>query len=230
MWYIYLENNIVCESIPEFHSDFPGIPVEERYSADFLHQCIQWEEQVPQGWEYDEETTTFTPPNISPSLPADIDGAKVQKLEEIGIVCEETISAGATVNMSAGEENFSFDLASRTLILGLYNDLMLCIQGQGQYESKAGIIFKDGDYQVPYHYDNGLCRYFGTSDWTLVVQELSQLTLYQTTYANVAAVYISSLTDVDAINSFRYGDTLPEPWNGHYLYIATSGEQGQLMI
>lgn len=54
MNYIYLVNNIVYEIIPEEHPDFPGIPITERYSEDFLNKCIAVEEdvEVKQGWQY----------------------------------------------------------------------------------------------------------------------------------------------------------------------------------
>ena len=66
MFYIYLHENAVQECIPEFNEVFPGIPIEKRYSQDLLKKCVQWNEEVPQGWLYDKETNTFNAPPEPP--------------------------------------------------------------------------------------------------------------------------------------------------------------------
>lgn len=73
MNYIYLVNNIVHEIIPEEHPDFPGIPITERYAADFLNKCIVVEEdvEVKQGWQYVEGSFIEPIPSISPVIPPD---------------------------------------------------------------------------------------------------------------------------------------------------------------
>lgn len=58
--YIYLMNDTAIQNIPEEHPDFPGIPVEQRYTADFLAKCVKWPEEVPQGYLWD--GAQFNPP------------------------------------------------------------------------------------------------------------------------------------------------------------------------
>ena len=62
MFFIRTQDNIAQESVPEFNPDFPGIPIEQRYAPDFLAQCIQWHEEVQQGWMYDIKANTVSPP------------------------------------------------------------------------------------------------------------------------------------------------------------------------
>ena len=72
MKYIYLINNAVQEIIPEISPVFPDIPIEQRYSPDFLANCIVGgeETEVQSGWIYDPETNTFSePPAPEPIAP-----------------------------------------------------------------------------------------------------------------------------------------------------------------
>ena len=62
MFYVRLENNAVQENIPQFDPSFPEVPIEQRYTNDFLVQCILWEELIPLGWIYDEENKKFFDP------------------------------------------------------------------------------------------------------------------------------------------------------------------------
>lgn len=63
--YIYLVNNIVQEIIPGVNKAFPHIPIEERYTAEFLKSCVAFpnDVRVEQNWVYDPETGDFTPPS-----------------------------------------------------------------------------------------------------------------------------------------------------------------------
>lgn len=64
MKYIYLENATVQEIIPEVNPVFPGVPIEERYPADFLLHCVAVEDdvKVEQHMIYDEKSGTFAYP------------------------------------------------------------------------------------------------------------------------------------------------------------------------
>lgn len=41
--YIYIKNNIATEFIPEEDENFPGIPIEARYAAEFVTSLIHVE-------------------------------------------------------------------------------------------------------------------------------------------------------------------------------------------
>ena len=64
MKYILLEENTVKEIIPGEDPVFPGIPIDQRFPADFVDQLIPTDDEteVDQHWVYDEETGTFSPP------------------------------------------------------------------------------------------------------------------------------------------------------------------------
>ena len=53
MYYIYLKDNVAYEAIPEINPTFPDIPIEERYTAEFLSHCVQSDQDVAQGWIYE---------------------------------------------------------------------------------------------------------------------------------------------------------------------------------
>jgi len=73
MYYIQLKNQIAVELIPEFDPTFPDVPVTERFSKDFLNQCVTFDEEVPMGYIYDPVNKKFNPPTIvtpeEPTLP-----------------------------------------------------------------------------------------------------------------------------------------------------------------
>lgn len=60
--YILLKNNIVSEFIPDIDPVFPGVPIEERYAAEFIAQMIHVDDgtEVGEGQIYDPETGMFT--------------------------------------------------------------------------------------------------------------------------------------------------------------------------
>lgn len=62
--YIYLINNIVWEFVPEENPDLPGVPLEERYPADYIAALVYVEstEGIEYGYIYDPELRTFSPP------------------------------------------------------------------------------------------------------------------------------------------------------------------------
>ena len=67
--YILLEENKVREIIPDIDPIFPGIPIEERYTAEFVASLLHVEDgtEVRQNWIYDPETETFSvPPKPEP--------------------------------------------------------------------------------------------------------------------------------------------------------------------
>jgi hypothetical protein len=62
MKYIYLRGNITHEIINDINPTFPDVPIEQRYSVDFLSKCITVEDSVdvPIGYIY--ENGVFNPP------------------------------------------------------------------------------------------------------------------------------------------------------------------------
>lgn len=50
--YVYLKDNIVYELIPTINPVFPNVPIEQRYTSEFLSHCVYTDEEVEQGWVY----------------------------------------------------------------------------------------------------------------------------------------------------------------------------------
>ena len=68
--YIHLENNIVWEFVPEENPELPGVPLGERYPAEFIASLVFVEdtEGIEYGYIYDPETGTFSAPP-EPEIP-----------------------------------------------------------------------------------------------------------------------------------------------------------------
>ena len=69
--YIYLNNlNVVWEILDEFSPDFPNIPIQNRYSKEFLNQCLIIDEEefnslnITLNMIYNKETNTFSYPEL----------------------------------------------------------------------------------------------------------------------------------------------------------------------
>ena len=71
MRYIKLLTNTVVEIIPGENPDLPGVPITERYPAEFLATCVLVEDtiEVLSGYIYDSDTNTFSIP-VEPESPA----------------------------------------------------------------------------------------------------------------------------------------------------------------
>lgn len=92
MKYVYVGEDLsVGNIIPEEDPVFPGIPVEQRFSAEFLKQCITVEDSVADaieaGSKYDPVSGTFyvpeppPPPSVeeNPDQPINPDAGEEQK-------------------------------------------------------------------------------------------------------------------------------------------------------
>lgn len=63
--YIFLDsNNKVREIIPDFDATFPGIPIEQRFSKEFIDNLIHVDDNtiVKQHWIFDNDSKTFIEP------------------------------------------------------------------------------------------------------------------------------------------------------------------------
>lgn len=69
--YIYLdENKKVINIIPEFDKTFPDVPIQKRYSKDFLSKCIIVSDplvEIEQHYIYHPEDNSFEKPVVEES-------------------------------------------------------------------------------------------------------------------------------------------------------------------
>ena len=127
MKYVYINEDFSVGSIiPDEDPIFPGIPVEQRYSAEFLKQCIAVEDTVAEaieaGSKYDPETGTFyvpEPPNVeeNPDQPINPDAGETQKTyaEKLAALEEEnkqlTAKLDATIQSNQMLEDCLVEMA-----------------------------------------------------------------------------------------------------------------------
>lgn len=85
--YILLTNNIVTEIIPDENPVFPGIPIAQRYPADFVAGLLHVADdtEVAQHWVHDPETQTFfeppAPEPVAPPEPAEPEPGELEILQ-----------------------------------------------------------------------------------------------------------------------------------------------------
>ena len=65
------QGNIVEEIVPDYESVLPGVPIEARYSKDFVSQLLHLSDdtKVKSHWIYNPETETFSEPPIIEPIP-----------------------------------------------------------------------------------------------------------------------------------------------------------------
>lgn len=61
-----IHDGVVVEIIPDFDPIFPGIPVEDRFSPEFLKECVPCDETVQQRYTYSEGK--FFEPVVEPEI------------------------------------------------------------------------------------------------------------------------------------------------------------------
>lgn len=125
----------------------------------------------------------------------DVESAKSYKLEEISKACENMILAGATIQISTGEKQFSYTEKDQLNISEMFSAVLM------------------GATSYPYHEDGGLCEMFTAQDIVSIYTTLSVLKTSQLTYHNQLKHYVESLDTPEAVLSVTYGQEL----TGEYL-------------
>lgn len=205
MKYIRLnKSNVVMEIIPGEDSRFPGIPIEKRYSTDFIAALIQTadETEVEQNWVYDPETQTFSePPTPEPGPdpepePEPVEVARAAKIAEISAACNAAIDAGTSVDLPSGtREEFTYTVADQANVSEMFT---ACLAGA------TGYI---------YHANNSPCKTYPAADVVAIYGTLSMYKTGQLTYHNQLRQFVNSLTTAEDIQTVTYG----QPLIGEYL-------------
>ena len=116
---------------------------------------------------------------------ANIRSAKIAALSE---ACNNKITEGFTIPLVDGDQHFSLTTEDQLNLLSLENQL------------------NNGEKTFIYHAAGKPCKVFTRNDIAKIIKAYRKHILYHTTYFNVAKQYVYSLTDVDKINAFSYGD------------------------
>ena len=205
MKYIRLNaDNVVMEIIPGEDSRFPGIPIEKRYSADFIAALIQTadETEVEQNWIYNPDDQTFDePPAPEPGPepepePEPVEVARAAKVAEISAACNAAIDAGTSVDLPSGtREEFTYTVADQANVSEMFT---ACLAGA------TGYI---------YHANNSPCKTYPAADVVAIYGTLSMYKTGQLTYHNQLRQFVNSLTTAEDIRTVTYG----QPLIGEYL-------------
>lgn len=200
MKYIRLNaDNVVMEIIPGEDSRFPGIPIEQRYHADFIAALIQTadETEVEQNWVYNPDDQTFSaPPTPEPGPdpepePEPVEVARAAKIAEISTACNAAIDAGTSVDLPSGtREKFTYTVADQANVSEMFT---ACLAGA------TGYI---------YHANNSPCKTYPAADVVAIYGTLSMYKTGQLTYHNQLRQFVNSLTTAEDIQTVTYGQAL----------------------
>lgn len=133
----------------------------------------------------------------------DVESAKSFKLEEISKACENMILAGATIQISTGEKQFSYTEKDQLNISEMFSAVLM------------------GATSYPYHEDSGLCEMFTAQDIVSIYTTLSMLKTSQLTYHNQLKHYVESLETPEDVMSVVYGQELTGEYLDSYNSIVT---------
>lgn len=196
--YILLTNNIVTAIIPNENPVFPGIPIDKRYSAEFLAECIALDDAtgIRTGMLYDADTQTFSEPaplEPEPATAPDLDTLRAAKLDELSDACNAAIVAGCDVTLADGTvEHFALEETDQINLNAAYT---ACQQGATEY---------------PYHADGQLCRLYSAADIIAIGDAATAHKLYHTTYCNHLLTWARRAETADELAGIVYGVELPE--------------------
>lgn len=157
-------------------------------------------ETVPEGAEVD--ITRYNNGVLELAF-TDVESAKSYKLEKISKACENMILAGATIQISTGEKQFSYTEKDQLNISEMFSAVLM------------------GATSYPYHEDDGLCEIFTAQDIVSIYTTLSVLKTSQLTYHNQLKHYVESLETPEAVMAVAYGQELTGEYLNNYNTIVT---------
>lgn len=126
-----------------------------------------------------------------------IDSIKSAKIVEVKQSCENYINAGADVTYSDGTtEHFTYTLADQSNISEMFTAIMA------------------GATEYPYHADGEICKIYSKDKIVTIYGTLSLFKTEATTYHNSLKAQINAMTDINAINTAKFKETV---LTGEYL-------------
>ena len=129
-----------------------------------------------------------------------VDYVKEVKIKEMSQKCNQIITNGVDVTLS--------DNKSHHFSLTIYDQIMI---------SKLADKAKNGENTLPWHEDNGECKFYSSEDILILSNNMELLITYQQTYFNSLKQYIKSLSDIKEISGIEYGCEIPEDYRSDVL-------------
>lgn len=121
---------------------------------------------------------------------------------EIGKECKERIHTGFDVELSTGIEHFTLNSEDQMNLTELYRRV------------------EKGDEKIEYHQSTtptSFCKYYSNSEMSKIIEFSKYFVSFHTTYCNSLYVYLDNLTDMEQLNSIRYGIEIPEAYQSEVL-------------
>ena len=134
-----------------------------------------------------------------------LEEVKAEKLQEIGMACEQTIYAGVDVALPSGVEHFSLTEKDQINLFGK------------QAQMAAGAE------RFEYHQDGHPCRYYTKEEMQMIVETALAFVTYHTTYCNALNIWVSALEDIGTVNGVAYGCNVPERYQSEVLKDILAG-------
>lgn len=117
------------------------------------------------------------------------------KIAQMSDICSKTIVDGVDVIFADGKTHH-FDLT---------------IEDQLNLITLKEMISM-GCNEIPYHEKGGLCKMYSASDIATLIDVASKHKTYHLTYFNSLKNYIMNIGEVTAVDSVRYGMSIPEEY------------------
>ena len=154
--------------------------------------------------------------DVPPQEPSKEDGTieflREKKIEEMSGFCRASVIAGFDIELSDGQTyHFSLEIEDQIKI------------------SKLADKAKAGEKLLPWHPDDGWCRFFTAEDILAINERMEALETFHTTYFNSLKMYIKSLQTIEEIRAVVYGMDIPAEYQSIVLVtlfqqIGGSGE------
>ena len=118
--------------------------------------------------------------------------AKVEKIKILSEICKDRITTGFSIELSNGQYDFKLTTEDQINLMSIEN------------------LLASGEKFFIYHATNEPCRIYPKEDMQKIIKAYRAHILYHTTYFNIAKQYINSLTNIEQINRFVYGDNIED--------------------
>lgn len=221
MYILLTDKNTAAEIIPDENPVFPGVPIEERYSPDFVAKLLHVDDatEVQQGWSYVDGTFVKPivpepeiPPETMPDYIADLRAAKTTAMSA---TCQQTIYDGLDIELSDGStEHYDYKALDQTNIKSMFDGV-----------TNLGIT------EFPYQSEDGSCRVYSAADIITIYTSLEDLRISQLTYYHQLKEYVATLATAEDIEAVTYGQPLTGDYLTHYNdMVAVAMEQMQQAI
>ena len=183
MKYAQIRDSIVVELIPETDENFPGIPITERFSAEFLTSCETVDDTVQIG--YKKTDSGFEPVPAPDPVPITVEDYRTQALERISGKCSVAIYSGVDVN-------------GKHYTLSKNEQDALAIAQTKVDKGATAVIYGDGLTDA--------------ATITALSQAAYEWGVVCTTYYAYLKQYIAAETDVNKLASIDFGKALPDSY------------------